>query len=74
MYAIRSYYEFPPNELFTIISSFGQNSYGHSLLHDGFVASLRSGAGVQFYDFSDPYSPQLVSSYSGAVNGMDLVA
>jgi cytochrome c peroxidase/streptogramin lyase len=65
--------EFPPSELFTIISSFGQNSYGHSLLHDGYVASLRSGAGVQFYDFSDPYNPQLVSSYSGAVNGMDLV-
>ena len=63
---------FPPNDLFTIIASFGSGSYGHSFLHKGYVAALRSGNGVEFYDFSNPYSPQLVSSYSGSANGMDL--
>ena len=34
---------FPQNELFTIVASFGSGSYGHSFLHDGWVAALRSG-------------------------------
>jgi len=60
-------------DLFKVAATFGSGSYGHSFLHNGYIASLRSGNGVQFYDFSNPLSPQLVSSYTGGANGMDLV-
>ncbi|MEM7203604.1 MAG: Ig-like domain-containing protein [Planctomycetota bacterium] len=63
---------YPPGELFTIISSFGSGSYGHHFLHDGYLASLKTGGGVEFYDLSNPYAPVLVSSLTGSSNGMDL--
>ena len=64
--------EFPQNELYTIIASLGSGSYGHSFLHDGYVAALAGANGVEFYDFSNPYEPQMVSSLRGFANGMDL--
>ena len=63
---------FGAGELFTIVASFGSGSYGHHFLHNGYVASLRTGNGVEFYDFSNPYAPSRVATLSGASNGMDL--
>ncbi len=58
------------NELFTIVSVIGSGSHGHSMMHDGWLTVVKSGTGVDFYDLSNPYTPVLVKSISGA--GMDL--
>ena len=65
---------FRANELFTSIATIrGPGSarnaeFGHSVMHDGYLATLhfRPG-GFEFYDVSNPYSPQLVEAVGGAV-------
>ena len=53
------------NELFTIIGSLGSGSHGRAMMHRGYLGTLRSGSGIQFWNISNPYAPALVSSITG---------
>ena len=57
------------SELFTTITTIGSASHGHSMMHAGYLAVLKTGSGVDFYDLSNPYQPRLVQTISA---GMDL--
>jgi hypothetical protein len=53
------------NELFTIIGSLGSGSHGRAMMHRGYLGTLSSGSGLQFWNISNPYAPALVSSITG---------
>ncbi len=61
---------FDSSELFQIVASIGTGNHGHSILHDGYLAVAKTDVGVDFYDLSNPYAPELVRSLTGP--GMDL--
>jgi DNA-binding beta-propeller fold protein YncE len=55
------------SEVFTTISITETNVHGQSAMFDGYMASFRTGVGIDFYDISNPYDPVLVSSVSQPV-------
>ena len=63
---------YPQNELFEAISTIGAGNHGTPMMHDGYLTVVESdpSPGVRFYDISNPYTPVLVQSISGA--GADL--
>ena len=60
------------SELFTTITTIGSVSHGHSMMHDGYLAVVKTGLGVDFYDLSNPYQPQQVQTISAGCHKVDL--
>ncbi len=64
------------SELFRVIATIGQpgggsTNHGHSLLHDGYLAVVRyAPGGVEFYDLSNPYRPELVTSITSGMGDL----
>ena len=63
---------YPPSEQFTVIGSInGPGQHGHSIMHDGYLAVFHfNPGGVEFYDISNPYQPQLVQSVTTGVSDL----
>ena len=53
---------YDPSELFTPISVTPTNVHGHSIMHDGYLASGRTNGGLDLFDISNPYDPLLVTT------------
>jgi len=48
---------YPANDMFSVISTVGNGSYGTAMMVDGYLGLLRTNGGLQLYDISNPYLP-----------------